>query len=119
VDFAAGPGTSVHSAVSGRVAFAGPVAGQTWVTVETTPGVLASVGPLRGTSLSVGAEVTAGDSLGPLAAGHAATDPMTGVARSAVHLSLRVDGRYIDPLPWLAGLAAPRLVPLPEPGGPH
>jgi murein DD-endopeptidase MepM/ murein hydrolase activator NlpD len=119
VDFAAGPGTPVRSPVGGRVTFAGPVAGTTWVTVEATPGMLASVGPLRATTLSTGAKVGIGANVGPLASGHRATDPTTGAATTAVHLSLRVDGVYVDPLPWLAGLAAPRLVPLPEPGGPH
>jgi murein DD-endopeptidase MepM/ murein hydrolase activator NlpD len=119
VDFAAGPGTPVRSPAGGRVTFAGPVAGTTWVTVEATPGVLASVGPLRTTSLSVGAKVAMGGNVGPLVNGHRATDPTTGAATTAVHLSLRVDGVYVDPLPWLAGLGAPRLVPLPEPGGPH
>jgi murein DD-endopeptidase MepM/ murein hydrolase activator NlpD len=119
VDFAAGPGTPVRSPVRGRVTFAGPVAGTNWVTVEATPGVLASVGPLRTTALSVGAKVAIGGDVGPLANGHEATDPTTGAATSAVHLSLRVDGVYVDPLPWLVGLAAPRLVPLAEPGGPH
>jgi hypothetical protein len=38
-----------------------------------------------------------------LAAGHG----------SAVHLSLRVDGGYLDPLPWLVDRSRPRLAPLP------
>ncbi len=38
---------------------------------------------------------------------------------TTLHLGLRVDGVYVDPLPWLTGFASPRLAPLREPGGPH
>jgi len=41
--------------------------------------------------------------VGRLAAGHG----------GAVHLSLRVDGAYVDPLPWLVDRPRPRLAPLP------
>ena len=124
LDFAAAAGTTVRSPASGRVTFAGPVAGTTWVTVEAAPGVLVTVGPLRSTSISVGEPVGAGRGLGTLAAGHATTDPATadpatGTPATAAHLGLRVDGVYVDPLPWLVGLTRPRLVPLSEPGGPH
>jgi murein DD-endopeptidase MepM/ murein hydrolase activator NlpD len=119
VDFAAAPGTPVRSPAAGRVTFAGPVAGTTWVTVEATPGVLVAVGPLRGVNLAVGDAVAVGEGLGSLAGGHSTTDPRTRAHATAAHLGLRVDGVYVDPLPWLAGLARPRLVPLSEPGGPH
>jgi murein DD-endopeptidase MepM/ murein hydrolase activator NlpD len=115
VDFGAAPGAPVRSPASGRVTFAGPVAGPAWLTLEVTPGVLVTLGPLRGMAPSTGQAVTAGERLGTLASGHESGAP----TRAALHLSLRVDGVYVDPLPWLAGLALPRLVPLPEPGGPH
>jgi septal ring factor EnvC (AmiA/AmiB activator) len=119
VDFAAAPGTLVRSPVGGRVTFAGPVAGTTWVTVEATSGVLVSVGPVRSVNLAVGDAVAAGGGLGSLAGSHSTTDPRTSARATAAHLGLRVDGVYVDPLPWLAGLARPRLAPLSEPGGPH
>ncbi len=35
----------------------------------------------------------------------------------ALHLGLRVDGIYIDPLAYLIDRPRPRLAPLPRPGG--
>lgn len=115
VDFGAVPGVPVRAPASGRVTFAGPVAGTTWVTIQVAPTVLVTLGPLRTLEASVGQATTTGDRLGTLASGHASPDPSV----AALHLGLRVHGTYIDPLPWLAGLARPRLAPLSEPGGPH
>jgi murein DD-endopeptidase MepM/ murein hydrolase activator NlpD len=115
VDFAAVPGVPVRAPASGRVTFAGRVAGTTWVTIEVAPAVLVTLGPLRTLESSVGQATATGVRLGTLESGHAGADPSV----AAVHLGLRVDGTYIDPLPWLAGLARPRLAPLSEPGGPH
>jgi murein DD-endopeptidase MepM/ murein hydrolase activator NlpD len=115
VDFAAVPGAPVGSPAAGRVSFAGPVAGTTWLTIEVASGVLVTLGPLRSPRSPTGAAVAVGEHLGTLASGHAASS----ATAAALHLGLRVDGVYVDPLPWLAGLAPPRLVPLAEPGGPH
>lgn len=115
VDFGGVPGEPVRAPASGRVTFAGPVVGTTWVTMQIAPAVLVTLGPLRSLEVSVGQAATSGDRLGTLASGHASADPSV----AALHLGLRVDGVYVDPLPWLAGLARPRLAPLSEPGGPH
>jgi murein DD-endopeptidase MepM/ murein hydrolase activator NlpD len=115
VDFGAAPGAVVRAPASGRVTFAGAVAGTTWVTIEVAPAVLVTLGPLRGLEVSVGQTAARGDRLGTLASGHATADPSV----AALHAGLRMDGVYVDPLPWLAGLARPRLAPLSEPGGPH
>lgn len=125
VDVGAAPGASVRAPASGRVTFAGRVAGATWVTIEVAPAVLVTVGPLRSAAPSVGRAVTTGAPVGTLAPGHPVVDrgPALGgsphVGLAALHLGLRVSGVYVDPLPWLAGLARPRLAPLAEPGGPH
>ena len=95
--------------------FAGLVAGTSWVTIQAAPAVLVTVGPLRALETSAGRAVARGARLGTLASGHGSGDPSV----AAAHLGLRVDGIYVDPLPWLAGLAHPRLAPIAEPGGPH
>jgi murein DD-endopeptidase MepM/ murein hydrolase activator NlpD len=115
VDFGGAPGVPVRAPASGRVTFAGLVAGTTWVSIQVAPGVLVTLGPLRTLEASAGQAAVTGDRLGTLASGHGGADPSV----AALHLGLRVDGTYIDPLPWLVGLARPRLAPLPEPGGPH
>jgi murein DD-endopeptidase MepM/ murein hydrolase activator NlpD len=103
VDVAAGVGSPVTAPAAGRVTFAGAVAGSRWVSVLVAPGVVATVGPLLDPAVAAGDRVRARAPLGRLAAGHG----------GAVHLSLRVDGAYVDPLPWLVDRPRPRLVPLP------
>ena len=53
--------------------------------------------------MAAGERVAALAPVGRLAAGHG----------GAVHLSLRVDGDYLDPLPWLVDRPRARLAPLP------
>lgn len=103
VDLGAPAGTAVAAPAAGRVSFAGPVAGSLWVSLLVAPGVVLAVGPLLDAAVATGEGVRAGARVGRLAAGHGA----------AVHLSLRVDGGYVDPLPWLVDRPRPRLVPLP------
>jgi murein DD-endopeptidase MepM/ murein hydrolase activator NlpD len=103
VDLGAPAGAPVAAPAAGRVSFAGPVAGSLWVSLLAAPGVVVAVGPLLDAAVATGQRVRAGDRVGRLAAGHG----------GAVHLSLRVDGGYVDPLPWLVGLPRARLVPLP------
>lgn len=114
VDLAAVPGVPVGAPAAGRVVFAGDVAGAVWASIEVAPGVVTTLGPLRALAVTGGRQVAAGARLADLAQGH-------GSARYAatLHLSLRIDGAYVDPLPWLTGFGRPRLAPLLEPGGPH
>jgi murein DD-endopeptidase MepM/ murein hydrolase activator NlpD len=106
VDLAAPVGTPVAAPAAGRVAFAGAVAGTVWVSLLVAPGVVVTVGPLAAPAVAAGRRLPAGAPLGRLAGGHA----------GALHLGLRIDGAYVDPLPYLAGLPRPRLAPL-ESGG--
>lgn len=103
IDLGAEVGSPVTAPAAGGVTFAGPVAGRRWVSVLVAPGVVTTVGPLLDSSVATGERVRARAPLGRLAAGHG----------GAVHLSLRVDGSYVDPLPWLVDRPRPRLVPLP------
>jgi murein DD-endopeptidase MepM/ murein hydrolase activator NlpD len=103
VDLRAPVGTPVAAPAAGTVRFAGRVAGSAWVSVAVAPGVVVTVGPLRDVAVAAGERVAALAPVGRLAAGHG----------GAVHLSLRVDGGYLDPLPWLVDRPRPRLAPLP------
>jgi len=107
VDLAASLGSGVGAPAAGRVVFAGPVAGSGWASIEVAPGVVVTVGPLAPVAVARGEVVGALDPLGRLAPGHG----------GALHLGLRVDGVYVDPLPYLPGRGQPRLAPLPAPGG--
>jgi murein DD-endopeptidase MepM/ murein hydrolase activator NlpD len=103
VDLAAPVGTPVAAPAAGTVGFAGRVAGASWVSMLVAPGVVVTVGPLLAPAVAAGERVAALSPVGRLAAGHG----------GGVHLSLRVDGVYLDPLPWLVDRPRARLAPLP------
>jgi murein DD-endopeptidase MepM/ murein hydrolase activator NlpD len=103
IDVRAPVGTPVAAPAAGTVRFAGRVAGSAWVSLLVAPGVVVTVGPLRQPAVAAGERVAALAPVGRLAAGHG----------GAVHLSLRVDGAYVDPMPWLVDRPRPRLAPLP------
>jgi murein DD-endopeptidase MepM/ murein hydrolase activator NlpD len=103
VDLRAPVGTTVAAPAAGTVGFAGPVAGSVWVSLLVAPGVVVTVGPLLAPAVAAGERVAALAPVGRLAPGHG----------TAVHLSLRVDGAYLDPLPWLVDRPRARLAPLP------
>jgi murein DD-endopeptidase MepM/ murein hydrolase activator NlpD len=107
VDVGGRVGEEVRAPAGGRVEFAGPVAGVTWVSVLVAPGVTVTVGPLLGAEVTKGQRVRALAPVGRLGPGHS----------MMLHLGLRVDGIYVDPLPYLVDRPRPRLAPLPDPGG--
>jgi murein DD-endopeptidase MepM/ murein hydrolase activator NlpD len=112
IDIAAPVGELVGAPAAGRVVFAGPVAGVTWVTLEVAPGVLVTLGPLLD-PVATATRVRSKAPVGRIGPGHAATP----AAPATLHLSVRVDGVYVDPLVYLVDRPRPRLVPLPAPGG--
>ena len=115
VDVGGRVGEAVRAPAGGRVEFAGPVAGVTWVSVLVAPGVTVTVGPLLDAQVAAGQRVRALAPVGRLGPGHGpAHAPAYGMA---LHLGLRVDGVYVDPLPYLVDRPRPRLAPLPRPGG--
>jgi murein DD-endopeptidase MepM/ murein hydrolase activator NlpD len=107
IDLAAPLGAAVGAPAAGRVVFAGQVAGVRWVSIEVAAGVVVTVGPLDRPLVAAGQLVPALARLGRLAAGHA----------GRLHLGLRLDGTYVDPLPYLIGLGPARLAPLPPRAG--
>jgi murein DD-endopeptidase MepM/ murein hydrolase activator NlpD len=123
VDVGGRVGEAVRAPAGGRVEFAGPVAGVTWVSLLVAPGVMVTVGPLLDAQVAAGQRVRALAPVGRLGPGHGpALGPGHGPAHApaygmALHLGLRVDGVYVDPLPYLLDRPRPRLAPLPRPGG--
>jgi len=112
IDIAALVGELVRAPAAGRAVFAGPVAGVNWVTLVVAPGVLVTLGPLLD-PVATTTRVRSKAPVGRTGPGHAATP----AAPATLHLSLRVDGVYVDPLVYLVDRPRPRLVPLPAPGG--
>jgi murein DD-endopeptidase MepM/ murein hydrolase activator NlpD len=112
IDIAAPVGELVRAPTAGRVVFAGPVAGVNWVTLVVAPGVLVTLGPLLDLVVTA-TRVRSKAPVGRIGPGHAATP----AAPAALHLSVRVDGVYVDPLVHLVDRPRPRLVPLPAPSG--
>ena len=106
IDIAAAMGEPVRAPAAGRLVFAGPVAGTTWVSLRIAPGVLVTVGPVVDPPVR-GGLVRSRSPIGRVAPGHGAT----------LHLGVRVDGVYVDPLPYLLDRPRARLAPLPAPGG--
>jgi murein DD-endopeptidase MepM/ murein hydrolase activator NlpD len=113
IDVVAPVGAVVRAPGAGAVVFAGPVAGTTWVSIRVGPGVVVTVGPLREVVVTAG-RVRSRAPVGRVAPGHG---PAWAGGAETLHLSLRVDGTHVDPLPYLVDRPRPRLAPLPAPGG--
>jgi murein DD-endopeptidase MepM/ murein hydrolase activator NlpD len=114
IDIAAGVGTPIHAPASATVTFAGKVGGYLFLTLDHGSGLvstyswLSSLGVRKGDSVARGAVVAA------TGWGH------PGSATPHLHLGVKLDGAYIDPLsvlgpPDLTGLI--HLAPGPAPGG--
>ena len=115
VDLASSEAAVVRAPVSGRVTYAGSVAGIRSVTVAPRSEVRVSISYLSEIWVTRGQRLKVGQPLGRSGIDH-------GI--SAVHLSLRVKGRYQDPRPALNCGAGPgpnggRLKLLPHGSGAH
>jgi hypothetical protein len=129
IDIAAPVGATVRAPAAGRIVFAGPVAGTTWISLLVASGVRVTLGPLldpvrAGVVLSRAPLGRVGPGHGPGTGQRAGSgpppdpEPRDGSGSEAtLHLSVRVDGVYVDPLAYLIDRPRPRLAPLPTPGG--
>ncbi|HWK78691.1 M23 family metallopeptidase [Microbacterium sp.] len=103
VDIAADPGAAVIAPADGVVAFRGVVVDRPLLTIDHGGGYVTTFEPLE-SDLSPGAPVHAGDEIGTVAAGgHAAA--------GTLHVGLRLNGIYINPMLMFGGI--PRAVLLP------
>ncbi len=97
VDLAGALGSAVVAAGSGRVVFAGNLAGRGVVSIEHAGGLRTTYEPVTAT-VSTGATVTAGQQIGLLEPGHAGCAPA-----SCLHWGARLPDRvYLDPMSLLA-----------------
>jgi hypothetical protein len=119
IDIAASVGELVRSPTAGRVVFAGRVAGTNWVSLLVAPGVLVTLGPLLDPATTAD-RVQLRTPVGRVGPGHAPLPvgrAESGREGATLHLSVRVDGVYVDPLAYLVDRPRPRLAPLLAPGG--
>lgn len=90
IDLSAPPGTPVRAPADGVVAFAGTVVDRPLLTIDHGDGHVSTFEPVAA-SLSPGDPVAAGDTIGTVATGGH-------VAASSVHVGVRRDGEYINPM---------------------
>ncbi|GAA1149888.1 M23 family metallopeptidase [Microbacterium oxydans] len=103
VDLSAAMGTTVSAPADGVVAFRGTVVDRQLITIEHAGGLVSTFEPLR-SDLLVGDLVAEGQEIGVVdAGGH--TPP------GAIHLGVRLDGDYINPMLLFGDV--PRAVLLP------
>lgn len=100
VDLAANPWTPVAAGIPGTVTFAGPVAGELYITIEGSGPRRVTYSYMGSIGVSQGATVVAGQIIGESGTGHA------GREESGLHLGLRVpdpevsgNWLYRDPMP--------------------
>lgn len=94
IDLAAVAATRVRAPVAGRVTFAGTVAGNLTVSIDTGVGLIVHLSYLGALEVSTGEGVAAGAFIGLSGRGHR--------RGPGVHLGVEIGGIYVDPLPLLA-----------------
>ncbi|QBE47743.1 M23 family metallopeptidase [Leucobacter triazinivorans] len=105
IDFAAAPGTALIAPATGTVSFSGRVVDRDVLSIRVDERTVYTLEPVRST-LPVGAAVTSGAVIGEAASGgHCLAE--------CVHLGVRVDDEYVNPLRYL--LPRPVLLPAGEP----
>lgn len=111
IDYEAAVGDLVRAPAAGVVTFAGSVAGMRSVTIQPVSGFKVSVSYLSEISVRTGERVGRGEAVGLVGLAH---------GRAGVHLSTRIEGRYVDPAPQMGCRStdisrALRLVTPPQP----
>lgn len=111
IDYQADVDDPVMAPASGVVTFAGSVAGMRSVTIQPVPGFKVSVSYLSSVAVTAGQKVGRGEVVGAAGSAHDS---------GGVHLSTRINGRYVDPATQLGCFStditrALRLVTPPQP----
>jgi len=102
IDIRAAAAAPVLAPADGVVHFAGFVVDRPVLSIEHADGVLSSFEPVQ-TTLVAGDPVSRGQVIGALLAGHCSSP--------CLHLGVRVDGEYVNPLLFLGGVGWSVLYP--------
>jgi murein DD-endopeptidase MepM/ murein hydrolase activator NlpD len=95
IDIAAQPGTPVRAAEDGVVAFAGPIGGSLFVSIDHPDGIRTTYSWLSTVAVHRGDAVTRGAIVGTTGPGHPGVEP------SHLHFGARLGEEYIDPMIFL------------------
>jgi murein DD-endopeptidase MepM/ murein hydrolase activator NlpD len=112
IDIAAAIDTPVLAAAPGIVTFAGPVGGRLFVTIDHGGGLESTYSFLASIAVRRGATVAGGQVIATSGAGHAGVEP------AHLHLGVKLDGVYVDPLAYLGPVEVWRFIRLAPLAGP-
>jgi murein DD-endopeptidase MepM/ murein hydrolase activator NlpD len=110
IDIAAPVGTTIVAPADGTVAFAGPVGGHLFLTIDHGGGVSSTYSWLNQNLVRKGATVVRGQPVALTGWGH------PGALVPHLHFGVRLDGSYVDPFAYLGPIslsAFVRLAPTP------
>jgi murein DD-endopeptidase MepM/ murein hydrolase activator NlpD len=106
IDIGADPGAPVWAAQEGIVAFAGPIAGNLFVSVDHADGVRTTYSWLSSVAVRRGEAVLRGQILGTTGGGHPGMEP------PHLHFGARLGDTYIDPMTLLEARSVVGLIHL-------
>jgi murein DD-endopeptidase MepM/ murein hydrolase activator NlpD len=106
IDIAAPVGTIVRAPAPGVVSFAGNVGGHLFVTINHGGGLLSTCSFLSGLLVHKGDTVAPGQAIALSGTGH------PGDTTPSVHLGVRLNGQYVDPLDYLGAASVVDLIRL-------
>ena len=106
IDIAVDVGSEVVAPADGVVAFAGPVGGHLFLTIDHGGGLESTYSWLSSLSVRRGDAVVGGQPIALTGPGHA------GAPLSSLHLGVRLDDAYVDPLDYLGALDVSTIIRL-------
>lgn len=102
IDLPAEPGDAIRAPAAGTVSFVGTVVDRGVLSLRIDDRTVLSLEPVTAETLAEGDSVRQGQDIGIMASGgHCATE--------CVHLGVRIDGKYVNPMRYFLG--KPVLVP--------
>jgi len=107
IDIAAPVGTPVLAAQAGTVTFAGKVGGQLFVTVDHGGGLVSSYSWVSALRVRKNDVVARGQTIALSGTGHPSSGELP-----HLHVGVRLNGQYVDPLAYLSPLSVGGLIRL-------